>query len=51
MSDSICSKSGDALELLSQQFKTWVKVTDRKHNYLGAGGSKCPPMAMGEGMK
>lgn len=34
MSDSICSKSGDALELSSQQFKAWVKVTDRR-NYLG----------------
>lgn len=28
VSDSICSKSGDAVELSSQQLKTWVKVTD-----------------------
>lgn len=51
MSNSICSKSGDALELSSQQLKTRVKVTDRKNNYLGAGCSECPPMAMGDGMR
>lgn len=55
MSDSICSKSGDALELSSQQFKAQVKVTDRR-NYLGIiweqdAPSKCPPMAMGDGMR
>lgn len=27
------------------------KVTDRRSNYLGAGCSKCPPMAMGDGMR